>query len=67
MGVSKAQIRATHKYEKNHYFQKLVAVPKDWEQLIRDRANEKGLSINGYISDLIRSDLGLTKNESESK
>ena len=57
MAVSKAQIRATQKWEKENYFSAKVRVNKDLEPVIRKRAEEKGLSLNGYIASLIKADL----------
>lgn len=57
MTVSKAQIKAITKWESNNYFKTLVRLPKDMEELVRSRAEEKGLSLNGYIASLIKADL----------
>ena len=54
---SKSQINATNKYDKENYFRKLILIPKDYEQVIKDRAEQEGKSINKYIIDLIFNDL----------
>lgn len=56
--VSKAQIRATTKYEKANYFKTTIRFPKDAEVLIRKAAGD---SLNGYIVDLVLRDIGYNK------
>lgn len=58
MMVSKAQIRATEKYNKAKYFETKVRFPKEAEAIIRQKA---GSSLNGYIVDLILKDCGYKK------
>ena len=57
MATTKAHMRATLKWEKENYFRTQVRVNKDLEPVIRKRAEEKGLSLNGYIASLIKADL----------
>lgn len=50
MAVSKSQLRATKKYDKGHYFKKLVRFRKEDEEAIRAAA---GNSLNGFIVDAV--------------
>lgn len=58
MSVSKAQMRAVAKYEKENYYKYQVRFPKDAEELIKAKAGE---SLNGYIADLVLRDCGYKK------
>lgn len=50
MPVSESQLRATKKYDKGHYFKKLVRFRKEDEEAIRAAA---GNSLNGFIVDAV--------------
>lgn len=53
-----AATRAKRKYEASNY-ERIVVIVKDGEkEKITERAKGKGLSVSGYISELIYSDLG---------
>lgn len=56
MGVSEAQLRAKKKYEDKHYWRPTLRFPKEYEEIIRKKSNG---SVNGYIFDLIKKDLGI--------
>lgn len=45
------------------YDRVLLVVPKGKKEMITQRAREKGMSVNGYLSSLVRTDLGLTEAE----
>lgn len=60
MPASKAHIRATTKWEKENYFRTMIRLPKDLEEVIRQKANEDGKSLNGYLADLVKKDIGAT-------
>ncbi len=61
--VSKAQLRATAKYEKAKYWRPTIRLPKEAEEQLRQRAESQGKSINSYIADLVLKDLGIEDNE----
>ncbi len=50
MPVSKSQLRATKKYDNDHYFKKLVRFRKEDEEAIRAAAGD---SLNGFIVDAV--------------
>lgn len=60
MAVSKAQMKATEKWQKENYFKALIRFPKDAEDLIRKAAGD---SLNGYIVNLVLQDIGYKKND----
>ena len=60
MAVSKAQIRATHKYGKALYYRPTIMIKRELEEAIRQKAQSEGKSISTYIQDLLKKDLGLT-------
>lgn len=43
-------------FNKEHYEQILLSVPKGVKQVIRDLAVDKGMSVNAYLQDLVRKD-----------
>lgn len=49
MPVSKAQQRATAKYEAKVYDKLLLRLPKGQKEIIQDHAATVGESVNGYI------------------
>ncbi len=44
------------RFYQDHYERIHLAVPKGMKQIIRDLAEEKGMSVNAYLQDLIRKD-----------
>lgn len=50
MATSKAQQKAVHKYVKANYDRLEVTVPKGTKAIIKDHAEARGESINGFIS-----------------
>lgn len=53
MPVSKAQIKATSKYESKSYDKILLRLPKGKRELVRAAAGRTGESLNGYITKAI--------------
>lgn len=52
-----ARTKANRKYNEKAYDRIALTVPKGERDKIRERAESKGLSINGYINDLIKKDM----------
>lgn len=67
MPVSKAQIKATNKYNAIAYDRLNIVVPKGRKQEIESHAKEKGETVNGLVNALLRSDMGLTEDEWKGK
>lgn len=58
MAVTKAQQKATAKYVKENYGRIELQVPKALKDEIKLRAVELGLSVNSYLQQLVKLDLG---------
>ena len=52
------QTRATNKYHKKAYDRINLIVKKGEKEIIKTRAAQLGKSVNQYISDLIKKDMG---------
>ena len=63
MPASKAQIKATNKYNAANYDSLRIVIPKGQKQAVEAHAQGKGQSVNGYVNGLIRADMGLTEKE----
>ena len=63
MTASKAQIRATNKYNAANYDNLRIVIPKGRKKAVEAYAREQGESVNGYVNGLIRGDMGLTEDE----
>lgn len=63
MGYTEAGKRATIKYIKNNYDRVEIKVPKGRKADIEAHAKARGDSVNGFISELIRIDMGLSDDE----
>jgi uncharacterized protein (DUF1778 family) len=50
MATSKAQQKAVHKYVKANYDRLEVTVPKGTKAIIKDHAEARGESVNGFIN-----------------
>lgn len=61
MAVSKKQQACVARYVKNHYDRFVLTMPKGRKEEIVARL--EGKSLNSYICELIRNDLGLTPEE----
>ena len=55
--MSKAQTRATNKYQAKNFDQLKVLVKKGMKDKIKAYAEEQGKSLNAYINDLIAADM----------
>lgn len=64
--VSKAQIKANHKYGKKAYYRPTIMIRREYQEQVIARATSQGLSISGYVWGLIKKDLGI-ENKSESE
>jgi hypothetical protein len=60
---SPARIRANNRYNAKAYDRINIAVPKGRKQAIKTYAASKGETVNGFVNNLIRSDMGLTEDE----
>ena len=58
---SDARIQANNRYTAKAYDRINLAVPKGTKDIIQARAESLGKSINGYVVDLINSDLESSK------
>ena len=60
MAIKKSQQKAVNKYIKNHYDRINLFTPAGRKNDIQARADDKKQSVNNYICELIRADLGLS-------
>lgn len=60
MAKTEAQMRATKKYVAKAYYRPSIMLRREYEELLRQKAEVKGLSVSGYIVELIKKDLGIT-------
>lgn len=58
MKMSKAQTRASNKYQAKTYDRVALLVRKGDREVIKAYAESLGKSLNAYINDLIRADMG---------
>ena len=63
MPASKAQIKATNKYNAANYASLRIVIPKGQKQAVEAHASSKGQSVNGLVNALLRADMGLTEDE----
>ena len=63
MTASKAQIKATNKYNAANYDNLRIVVPKGRKQAVEAHARERGESVNGLVNALLRTDMGLSEDE----
>lgn len=59
--MGKASTRAQNKYISKAYDRINLTVPKGKQAEIKARAEAQGESVNGYINNLIRADMGLSE------
>ena len=57
MAYSEAQKRATAKYHAKTYDEIKLRVKKGEKEIITQQAKKKGLSVNSYVIQLIKSDI----------
>ena len=67
MPTSKAQKRATEKYQKKAYDDLRIRVPKGRRADIEARLKEKNLSVNGVVNMLLRDFFGMSEEEWKAK
>lgn len=67
MPASKAQIKATNKYNASAYDRLNIVVPKGRRDVIKAFADQNGESINSLVNSLLRREIGLTENEWEAR
>lgn len=67
MAVSRAQIKATTRYESNNYDKVLLRLPKGQRKKIKSHAESMGESINSFvnraINETMQQDINPLKNE----
>jgi len=63
VAYSKANMRAVDKYVKANYDRIEVKVPKGLKTQIELHAKQQDKSVNGFITALIRKDMGLTEEQ----
>lgn len=61
--MSKAQTRASNKYQSKAYDRIALLVKKGQREIIKAYAEKQGKSLNGYINDLINADIERYKKE----
>lgn len=59
MPVSKAQIKATNKYNSANYDNLRIVIPKGRKAAVEAFAKSRGESVNGLINRLIKAEMGL--------
>lgn len=59
--MTKAQTKASNKYNAKAYDRIALQVKKGQREIIRKHAQSKGMSLNGYINKLIEEDMGKTE------
>lgn len=62
---SEAKIRANQRYTTKAYYRPCVCLRREYEELLREKAEENGTTISGYIVDLIKKDLGIKEGNEE--
>ncbi len=67
MPASKAQIKATNKYNATAYDRLNIVIPKGRRETVKAFAEEHGESINGLVNSLLRREIGLTESEWETR
>ena len=63
MPVSKAQIKATNKYNASAYDRLNLVIPKGKKAAVEAFAKSKGESVNGLVNALLRAEMGLSEEE----
>lgn len=63
MPASKAQIKATNKYNATAYDRLNIVIPKGQKQAVEAHAASKGESVNGLVNALLREDMGLSEGD----
>lgn len=63
MTASKAQIKATNKYNAANYDNLRIVVPKGRKAAVEAHARDRGESVNGLVNALLRAEMGLSEDE----
>lgn len=63
MAKTKAQIRATQKYDAKTYYRPTIYIRREYTELIKNRAAELNKSTSEYVLSLIKADLGIDESE----
>lgn len=63
MTISKAQQKATAKYESKVYDKTLIRLPKGNLDIIKAHAESRGESVNGFINRAIKNQMSADKKE----
>lgn len=63
MPASKAQMKATNKYNASKYDSLRIVIPKGQKEAVDAHARSKGLSTNGLVNELLRADLGVSEED----
>lgn len=67
MPASKAQMKATNKYNASKYDSLRIVIPKGQKEAVDAHARSKGLSTNGLVNELLRADMGVSEADWKSK
>lgn len=63
MGIRKSQMEAVHRYNTKNYYRPSINLRREYEDLLRAKAEQEGKTVSTYIQDLIKKDLGITETE----
>ena len=63
MPASKAQVKATNRYNAKAYDRIQIVVPKGKKAEVEAHAKSKGESVNGLVNALLRQDMGFSEDE----
>lgn len=67
MPASKAQMKATNKYNAAKYDNLRIVIPKGQKEAVDAHAKSKGLSTNGLVNELLRTDMGISEADWKAK
>lgn len=67
MPASKAQMKATNKYNAVKYDNLRIVIPKGQKEAVDAHAKSKGLSTNGLVNELLRADMGVSAEDWKAK
>lgn len=59
MSASKAQQQATNRYNDKPYDNLTIRLPKGYRKILKEHAEWKGKSLNQYVVDCIKKDMGM--------
>ena len=67
MAYTKAGMKAVDKYVKENYTRLNIKIPKAQEEVVKAHAQAKGQSVNAWVNDLIRADMGVSVEDWKAK